>query len=193
MLLDVGRIPHSSEALGRLVQRFRRSSHARIGRRKLALKANPNVLEALYTPLVEHAGPIARELLAIRSAFLSKTIYQTFNGYAMSQFKKLEADLRGKGAIKWKHATHLIRLLLSGTGALQTGELPVRVVSHRERPLEIRDGSLAWEDVDRWRLDLHREFEEAFIGTRLPERPDFEKANALLIESRRSMASKEGA
>ena len=32
----------------------------------LALKANPNVLECLYTPLVEHATPLAEELLAMR-------------------------------------------------------------------------------------------------------------------------------
>ncbi len=35
----------------------------------MALKANPNVLECLYTPLIEHAEPIARELLAMRGAF----------------------------------------------------------------------------------------------------------------------------
>src|SRR5207302_1980151 len=57
----------------------------------LALKANPNVLECLYTPLVEHADPIARELLGLRGAFLSKLVYQTYNGYALSQFRKLEA------------------------------------------------------------------------------------------------------
>src|SRR5687767_7356952 len=28
----------------------------------LALKSNPNVLECLYTPLVEHASPLAREI-----------------------------------------------------------------------------------------------------------------------------------
>ena len=30
---------------------------------RLALKANPNVLECLYTPLVEHATPLAEELV----------------------------------------------------------------------------------------------------------------------------------
>ena len=34
---------------------------------RLAPKANPNVLECLYTPLVEHATPLAHELLAMRS------------------------------------------------------------------------------------------------------------------------------
>jgi hypothetical protein len=55
----------------------------------LALKANPNVLECLYTPVVEHATPLARELLAMRDSFLSRMVYQTYNGYVLSQFKKL--------------------------------------------------------------------------------------------------------
>jgi len=54
----------------------------------MALKANPNVLECLYTPLVDLATPLAQELLGMRAIFLSRLIYQTFNGYAMSQFKK---------------------------------------------------------------------------------------------------------
>jgi uncharacterized protein len=43
----------------------------------LCLKANPNVLECLYSPLVETCHPIAAELLAIRPIFLSQLIYQT--------------------------------------------------------------------------------------------------------------------
>ncbi|QNN21007.1 hypothetical protein HED60_01560 [Planctomycetales bacterium ZRK34] len=60
---------------------------------KLALKANPNVLEVLYSPIVEQVTPIAQQMLDMRSIFLSKLVYQTYNGYAMSQFKKLgQAD-----------------------------------------------------------------------------------------------------
>lgn len=63
----------------------------------LALKANPNVLECLYTPLAEQVTPPADELLAMRVAFLSKLVYQTYNGYVLSQFEKLEADIRNRG------------------------------------------------------------------------------------------------
>jgi predicted nucleotidyltransferase len=155
----------------------------------LALRANPNVLECLYTPLVEHATPLARELLAMRSAFLSRLVYQTFNGYVLSQFKRLEADLRIDGEICWKHAMHLVRLLLSGTSALQHGEIPVRVDEHRDRLLAVRRGEMPWEEVDAWRLRLHAEFDQAFAHTRLPDRPDYERANAFLIRARRSMVS----
>ena len=152
----------------------------------LALKANPNVLECLYTPLVEHATPIARELLDMRSSFLSKIVYQTYNGYVLSQFKKLQSDLRNKGAVKWKHVMHLIRLLISGVTVLREGHVPVRVgEEHRERLLAIKRGEVPFEEVEAWRLALHREFDEAAQATTLPDRPDYEKANALLLKARR--------
>ncbi|HYG81633.1 MAG TPA: nucleotidyltransferase domain-containing protein [Pyrinomonadaceae bacterium] len=158
----------------------------------LALKANPNVLECLYTPLVERATPLARELLEMRSAFLSKLIYQTYNGYVLSQFKKLEQDLRNRGQVRWKHAMHLVRLLLQGISVLRSGFLPVRVGEHRERFLAIRRGELPWGEVNAWRLALHRDFDLAFANTRLPERPDYERVNAFLIRARRVSAGRGG-
>ena len=80
---------------------------------------------------------------------------------------------------------HLVRLLLSGIGVIRDGAVPVRVDAHRERLLQIRRGELPWEVVDSWRLELHREFEEAFRVTRLPELPDYERANDFLIRARR--------
>lgn len=153
----------------------------------LALKANPNVLECLYTPLVEHATPLAEELRASRGSFLSKLIYQTYNGYVLSQFKKLDAHLSRHGTIKWKHAMHLLRLLLAGITGLREGHIPVSVEAHRERLLSIRGGEVPWPEINAWRLSLHQEFDAAYAATKLPERPDYERANVLLIEARRAM------
>src|ERR1700693_1341700 len=72
---------------------------------------------------------------------VSQMIFQTFNGYAMSQFKRIEQDIRnhgdrivrsarrdeeGKniqrgpgGQLHWKHAMHLLRLLLTGAATLR--------------------------------------------------------------------------
>ncbi len=157
----------------------------------LALKANPNVLECLYTPLVETATPLAEELLAMRSIFLSRMVYQTYNGYVLSQFKKMQADLRNHGKVKWKHVMHLIRLLLSGIGVLREGSVPVAVDTHRERLLAIRRGEVPWQEVENWRLGLHHDFNAAFETTRLPERPDYDRANAFLISARRRALSEE--
>lgn len=152
----------------------------------MALKANPNILECLYSPLVEKTSAIGDELLALRNYFLSQMIFQTFNGYALSQFKKLEQDLRNQGSFRWKHAMHLLRLLLTGAAALRENRIPVRVEIHRERLLAVKRGELTWAEVDAWRRELHRDFEAALATTTLPERPDYERVNSFLISARRS-------
>ncbi len=153
----------------------------------LALKSNPNVLECLYTPLVEYASPLARDLLAMRQVFLSQMLYQTYNGYVMTQFKRFQQSVRAHGTIKWKHAMHLIRLLLAGITALEDGVLSVDAGEHRDELLAIRRGEVPWRDVDARRLDLHRRFDQAFVRTRLPERPDGDRVNAFLLTARQSM------
>src|SRR5262249_2176962 len=102
-------------------------------------------------------------------------------------FKKLEQDLRTKGAIKQKHAMHLIRLLLSGVIALREGVIPVQVDEHRERLLAIKRGEMPWNEVNAWRLELHRAFDAAFAATHLPARPAYERATTFLRRARRSL------
>jgi uncharacterized protein len=157
----------------------------------LALKANPNVLECLYTPMVEKATPLAEKLLTMRSIFLSRLVYQTYNGYVLSQFKKMQAGLRNRGEVKSKHVMHLIRLLLSGIRIMRDGIVPVQVEEHREKLLAIRRNEMPWEEVEDWRKRLHQEFNAASEGTKLPERPDYERANGFLIEARRLALAEE--
>ncbi len=156
----------------------------------MALKANPNVLECLYSPLVEKLAPLGEELLAMRASFLSQMVFQTFNGYAMSQFKKIEQDRRNHGEVRWKHAMHLLRLLLSGAATLREGGVPVRVEAHRDRLLAIKQGEVPWAEVDAWRKELHGDFDRALAETRLPERPDYEAANRFLIRARKETAER---
>jgi uncharacterized protein len=155
---------------------------------RLALKANPNVLECLYSPLVEVCTPLAQELIEQRQIFLSRHVHRTYNSYVLSQFKKLEQDLRNQHALRWKHVMHLIRLLLSGIVVLRDGFVPLRVDQHRERLLAIRRGEIPWEEVEEWRLDLHRILDEALASTSLPEHPDYERANEFLVRARRYAA-----
>jgi len=158
---------------------------------RLALKANPNVLECFYSPLVETCTPLAQELIDLRQIFLSQYVHRTYNAYVLSQFKKLEQDLRNHGQIRWKHVMHLIRLLLSGVVGLRHGVVPLRVDEYRDRLLAIRRGDVPWEDVERWRLALHRELDDALKSTPLPEHPGYARANEFLIRARRVSASAE--
>jgi predicted nucleotidyltransferase len=151
----------------------------------LALKANPNVLECLYTPLIETVTPLAQEMLEMRDVFLSKLVFQTYSGYVASQFKKMQTDIRNQGQVKWKHVMHLIRLLLSGINVLKEGFVCVAVGEHRDRLLAIKSGETKWDEVEAWRLALHQDFESAFEHTKLPERPNYARANEFLVKARR--------
>lgn len=157
----------------------------------LALKANPNVLECLYSPIVEDVTPLGEELLAMREAFLSKLVFQTFSGYVASQFKNMQTDIRNQGRVKWKHVMHLIRLLLSGTHVLQQRTMLVDVGTYRDRLLTIKRGEMPFAQADEWRKKLQREFEAAYKETTLPERPDYERANAFLIDARQRATQSE--
>ena len=153
----------------------------------MALKANPNILECLYSPMVEKVTPLGAELISARQGFLSQMIFQTFNGYAMSQFKKIEQDIRNHGEVRWKHAMHLLRLLMTGAATLRDARVPVRVEADRDRLLAVKRAELPWAEVDAWRKELHQDFERALAETKLPERPDYEAANRFLIKARRKM------
>lgn len=122
----------------------------------------------------------------MRDIFLSRLVYQMYNGYVMSQFKKMQADLRNQGQVKWKHVMHLIRLLISGISVLREGFVPVKVGNHREQLLAIKRGEVPWAETERWRLALHTEFDKALADTKLPERPDYGRANDFLIKARRA-------
>lgn len=153
----------------------------------LALKANPNILETLWTPKVIVASEFADRLRTSRQAFLSKHLYKTYSGYVLSQFRRMKNSYEAKGTFKSKHAMHLIRLLYSGIAALQNGEIMIDVSPHRDQLLTIKSGELEFEEVRTLALELDKQFQTAFENTKLPEQPDFETVNKLLIEARRSM------
>ena len=127
----------------------------------------------------------------MRHILLSRHIHRIYNAYVLSQFKKLEQDLRNQGQFRWKHVMHLIRLLLSGVAVLREGFVPLQVDRYRDRLLAIRRGEASWAEVEQWRLALHRELDEALSATGLPEHPDYGRANEFLIRARRFAASSE--
>lgn len=160
---------------------------------ELALRANPNVLECLHSPLVERIDATGRELLSLRGAFLSRRAHATFVRYAMGQRRKLEADVRQYGAPRWKHAMHLLRLLTAGRDLLRTGELTIDVGSAREELLAVKRGEVAWPEVERRMNRLAEENDEAAAASPLPDGPDRARVEDFLIRARRASALAAGA
>jgi hypothetical protein len=154
---------------------------------KLALKANPNVLETLWTPLVLHADEVAERLRAMRDVFLTRHLYKTYSGYVLSQFRRMANTHAKTGKYKAKHAMHLIRLLYSGIEALRSGQIRIDVGEHRGELLAVKGGALSFEQARDRALALDREFQEAYRGTTLPEQPDYRRADEFLVWARRRM------
>ncbi len=50
---------------------------------RLALQANPNILETLWSPVVLLAAETGEELRRMRQAFLSRHLYKTYSGYEL--------------------------------------------------------------------------------------------------------------
>jgi len=152
---------------------------------RLALNANPNILEVLWAPVVLQADDLGRELRAMRTAFLSRRLHQTYSGYVTSQFRLLEQRFRASGTFKPKHAMHLIRLLHSGLHAVRHGDILVDVGEHRDELMAIRRGERTFEEVRTRANELIREFDAEAVTAKLPDEPDTARANRFLLAARR--------
>ncbi|CAL9273198.1 hypothetical protein SUDANB5_01655 [Streptomyces sp. SudanB5_2050] len=155
---------------------------------ELALRANPNILECLHSPLVESVDDTGRELLALREAFLSRRAHETFTRYAHGQRRKLDADVRTHGAPRWKHAMHLLRLLTSARDLLRTGVLSIDVGDGREPLLAVKRGEVPWPEVRSWMARLVEEGETAARSSPLPAEPDRRRVEDFLVRVRRTSA-----
>ncbi len=150
---------------------------------RLAVKANPTILELLYLDAYETIHPAGRLLIDNRDLFLSQVVLQSYGGYVMSQVRRLQArgdsfgpDTRNRYA---KHARHIFRLLQQGRSLLETGAIDVKV-NNREELFEI--GALPpAQVVARFEAEFAR-----FQATphSLPEEPDLAAINDLLIHIR---------
>ena len=68
---------------------------------------------------------------------------------------------------------HLLRLLLAGVTVLKEGHVPVRVERAPRRLLAIKRGEVPFDEVEAWRLELHRAVRRPPSGPRTPDRPDY--------------------
>ncbi|MFD8144236.1 DNA polymerase beta superfamily protein [Streptomyces sp. NPDC059708] len=155
---------------------------------ELALRANPNILECLHSPLVERITPVGEELVSLRGAFLSRRAHATFTRYAAGQHRKLVADVRLHGAPRWKHAMHLLRLLLSCRDLLRTGRLDIDAAPYRDRLLAVKRGESTWEEVDTWMTRLTAEADAALTSSPLPDGPDLRRVEDFLHRTRLASA-----
>lgn len=166
---------------------------------RLLLKSNPNVLGLLWLP---ENGYISRReegrwLIDNRDIFSSKQAYKSFTGYAYGQLHRMthhtyhgymgtkRKELVDKFGYDTKNASHLIRLLRMGIEFMATGELNV-LREDASQLIQIKHGEWTLNKVYREADKLFAGSEEALIHSKLPEKPDREKANELLCKIIRS-------
>ena len=162
---------------------------------RLLLKSNPNVLSLLWLPqnLYIVQNNWGKELIENRDIFMSKKLYQSFGGYAYGQLRRMThscTDQAYQGAKRrerfekfgydCKNAAHLIRLLRMGIEALLTGE--INVARHDAKQLkEIKRGDWSRAKIELEATRLQHLLDDAFVKCELPARPNYRKAEELLV------------
>jgi len=161
----------------------------------LLTKSNPNVLSLLWIRenhyIERHA--YGQLLIDNRNLFVSKEIYHSFTGYAYGQLKRMEKHthkgymgekrkaLIEKYGYDCKNAAHCIRLLKMGIEFLIEGKLNV-FREDASMLLNIKRGGWSLEDVKAKAKDLFSLADEAFVRSTLPNKPDYEGINKLVMK-----------
>jgi predicted nucleotidyltransferase len=82
----------------------------------------------------------------------------------------------------YKHAMHLIRLLMTGTDILLGKGIVTRRSEEQALLMEIRDGGMAFEEVFSLVSEFQKKFHSAASQTQLPYEPDGKAIDDLLIK-----------
>jgi len=159
---------------------------------RLAVKSNPSVFEWLFVPqncirIMKPAGKLIRDN---REIFLSKELYHRFKGFAHSEFASL-TKLTSKTGLKRKkqilkfgfspkNAMNVIRLMEQGVELLETSYLSMPR-PNAEYLKNIKRGKITYKEIVNLFNELLKKLEIARDNTKLPDEPQFEKADKLLI------------
>lgn len=125
---------------------------------ELALDANPNVLELLYTDPEDHllVTPLGQKLLNNRDLFLSKRCRSSFSGYAIGQMKRINSHYR------WLSNPPKAAPMREDFGLLTRDEVPANQLEAARAAVQKQVDEWEWrklEGVDpSTRIDIKNEF-----------------------------------
>jgi len=162
---------------------------------KLLLHQNPNVLGMLWLRpqdylLITESGQL---LIDNRNLFSSKMAYSSFVGYAHGQFHKMthnacegymgkkRKELVEQFGFDCKNAAHLLRILRQGIEFLETGVINV-FRTDAEELIDVKQGKWTLEQVKDEAVRLFNLAAVARENSTLPEKPDAEAAEELLMQ-----------
>lgn len=165
---------------------------------RLLLQNNPNVLSLLWLQKNHYTKitPLGKALIENRSLFLSKNAYNTFCGYAYGQLYRMthfdrekaykgnsigakRKELVDKFGYDTKNAGHCIRIMKMGIELLTTGELQV-MRPDNQYLIGIKEGKYTKMEIETEYERLRKLMDEAFVRTKLPDKPDLGKIESLV-------------
>ena len=156
----------------------------------LALKGNPAILEALWNPGILECDAWGRELLALRNRMVHRGSLEVYVAYAEAQMRKMVSGkgLHAKGGTyNGKYGAHLVRLLHAGIGLAAAREVMVRVPPGLAATLlSIRKAERSMEQVLELARPLLERLKRLSETNTLPEQPDFNAVNDLVVRARLS-------
>lgn len=161
--------------------------------------ANPNVLGLLFYENPDHMpllGPVMTNLTALRDMFLSKQLYDRFEGYSRSQIKGMEkAEFKGYMGAKRKEvvekvgydtkaAAHALRVLWMGIEIFTYRSMQINRTGIDAGTLkDIKRGVHTLETVMSWIDSARSELQLSYKNTSLPDNPDWEGQERFLVDT----------
>lgn len=167
---------------------------------KDAMAGVPNNIEMLFIPinnylLLTYEG---EQLVKSRHLFLSKQIMKKFGGFAKSQIIKMKEkssngaarqDLVDQFGYDTKFFYHAVRLLLSAIEILETYDYSTYRGKDIPLLLECRNGHYSFDQAVDIVTELDNKLRITYENTKLPDEPDRDLVNRLLIELNSSALS----
>lgn len=157
-----------------------------------ALSGTPSSIEMLFLKPEQYLyiHELGQVLIDNRHLFLSKAIRNKYAGYAKSQMERIKIkknngtgrqDLVEKFGYDTKFAMHCVRLLTSGDEILVTGNFST-YRSNRQFLTDIRMGKYSYTEIMEIIETLDATMKKSLEESKLPDRPDWEKIDKMLIE-----------
>jgi len=157
---------------------------------ELALSCNPTVLETFVAPVVINTrwGADIRQLF--HHVLSRRKVYDSFQGYAHNQRKKMFDPAGGvlAGERMWKFAVTYLRSLYHGTQLLRYGSydlmLPDSIRSDLRR---VKIGEVRKGEVINAAEGLLEELTDAYLHSKIPEEPSVGPINDFLLALRKEL------
>ncbi|UGO49209.1 putative nucleotidyltransferase [Bacillus phage vB_BanH_Emiliahah] len=154
---------------------------------KDAMQGVPNNIEMLFARPEDYiwVSELGRVLLDNRQLFLSKQIVKKFGGYTTSLVNKLKngagrTELIEQHGYDTKNFMQGVRLLISAIEILDTGDYRT-YRPEREFLLECRNGKHTLEQALSIIAYYEHRLQEAHAHSALPDKPDYDKINNMLM------------